>query len=615
MNGVRAGWWSRHADVVLAVLVVSIVGMMIVPLPTHLLDLLLSFNIAASVVLLLTAIYASDPLKIATFPTLLLVTTLFRLGLNVSSSRLILLQADAGEVIQSFGSFVVRGNLVVGVILFVILTVIQFVVIAKGAERVAEVGARFALDAMPGKQMAIDADLRAGTINHEEARRRRTALGRESQLYGAMDGAMKFVKGDVIAGIVITVVNIVGGLIVGIVQQGRSAADAAHVYSVLTIGDGLVTQIPALLVSTGAAFVVTRVASEDADGGHLGQEMGRQILAQPRAIGIAAGLLVVLALIPGMPTVPFLVLGAGAAFLARALSRKPASKVTAGVVPKKAADELTLGLPVVVVELAGDAEAFVADGVPEIRRAIYQELGVMVPGIRVRPGLERGWRLRLAEVPIAGGEGDVVSGVIAGLYGVAHELVGMQEVQALLDGLEKTHPALVREVMPRVCTLQLLTDVLRRLVEEKVSIRDLRAILGAVADWARAEKDPVLLTEYVRGSLKRQITHAATGGAGALEVYVVAPELEDAIRGAITRTQTGSFLALEPAVSKEILASVRTAIASRPDDAGPPVLLTAMDARRYLKKLVDVEHPRAVVLSFQELAPDVQVTPVGRISL
>ena len=294
-------------NVLLAALVVGIVAMMILPLPTLLLDVLITFNISIAVVLLLVSIYVSSPLRFAVFPSILLITTLYRLGLNVSSTRLILLQADAGDVIASFGGFVVGNNLVVGAVIFVILTLIQFIVIARGSERVAEVAARFTLDAMPGRQMAIDADLRTGALDQRQARQARSALQRESQLYGAMDGAMKFVKGDAIAGILITAINISGGLLIGTLQMNMTLADAARVYSLLTIGDGLVSQIPALLISTAAGVVVTRVASED-EQGQLGQDIGRQVLAHPRAIALAAGLMALLALLPGLPAVPFLLL-------------------------------------------------------------------------------------------------------------------------------------------------------------------------------------------------------------------------------------------------------------------------------------------------------------------
>ena len=338
------GLLSRYADLALAGLVVAIVGMMIVPLPTPLLDLLISVNIAAAVTLLLVAIYVSDALKIATFPTLLLLTTLFRLALEVSATRLILLRADAGEVIRAFGNFVVAGNLVVGAVIFLILTMIQFLVVSKGSERVAEVAARFTLDAMPGKQMSIDAELRAGHIDHNEARRRRAALARESQLFGSMDGAMKFVKGDAIAGIVVLAVNIVGGLVIGIVQRGMDAGTAAHTYTVLTIGEGLVAQIPALIISTSAGIIVTRVASEE-EGGQLGRDIGLQIMAQPKALAIAAGLLALLAIVPGLPTVPFLTLALILGAVAWKLLRTPAAPAEALAAGAGGAADVRAGAP------------------------------------------------------------------------------------------------------------------------------------------------------------------------------------------------------------------------------------------------------------------------------
>src|SRR5688572_11095060 len=300
----RVGW----ADAALAGFVITIVGLMVVPLPTWLLDLFLASNLAASVAVLLVALYVGDALKIAAFPTLLLITTLFRLALNVSSTRLILLQADAGEVIQAFGQFVVRGNYVVGAVIFLILTIIQFVVIAKGSERVAEVGARFTLDAMPGKQMAIDAELRSGSIDGNEARRRRRTLLRESQFYGAMDGAMKFVKGDVIASLIITIVNILGGLAIGVGQRDMEVVGALKRYGLLTIGDGLVTQIPALVMATAAGVLVTRVASEEAET-PLGAELASQIFGQPQALRVASFFVLGLAAIPGLPSLLFLVIG------------------------------------------------------------------------------------------------------------------------------------------------------------------------------------------------------------------------------------------------------------------------------------------------------------------
>src|SRR5580658_9877950 len=323
--GFRAGSSSRArlgtADAFLGLLVVSVVAMMIVPLPTWLLDVLIAANLSGAVAILLVVLYAPGTLSIATFPTVLLLTTLYRPGLNVASARLILLQANAGEVIRAFGTFVVRGNYVVGGVVFLILTIIQFVVIAKGSERVAEVGARFVLDAMPGKQMAIDAELRAGAIDGNEAKRRRRALSRESQFYGAMDGAMKFVKGDVIASLVITVINILGGLAIGVLEKGMPVAGALKRYGLLTIGDGMVSQIPALVLSTAAGVLVTRTASEEPDT-PLGQELARQLFGTPKALRAASVFVFALAMVPGLPAPPFLVIGVALLFAARARQQR-----------------------------------------------------------------------------------------------------------------------------------------------------------------------------------------------------------------------------------------------------------------------------------------------------
>jgi type III secretion protein V len=637
------GLLTHYADIALALVVVSIVGMMIVPLPTFLLDLLITVNIAAAVTLLLVSIYVSDALKIATFPTILLITTLFRLALEVSATRLILLRADAGEVIHAFGNFVVAGNLVVGAVIFLILTMIQFIVISKGSERVAEVAARFTLDAMPGKQMSIDAELRAGHIDQDEARRRRSTLSRESQLYGSMDGAMKFVKGDAIAGIVVLAVNIVGGLIIGIVQRGMDAAAAARTYTVLTIGEGLVAQIPALVISTAAGIIVTRVASED-EGAHLGRDIGLQILAQPKAIAIAAGLLVLLAIVPGLPALPFLVLAAILGAIAWRLLRAPASAparadalgdMTAAVEPARGAAAEGVWSPVltpIAVEVSAELGAvvgptFASEVLPRLRERLFAELGLPLPPVRLRPAMQ-GMRdgafvIRLNEVPL--GRGDVPRAawaaagdrlgdeVLSVLRRYGHELFGLEQMQGLLDSLEGTHPALVREVVPKLVSPVLLTDILRRLVEEGISLRHLPDILGALAEWAPHERDPVALTEHVRGALRRAITHKHTGDGGVLAAYLLDPMIEDAIRDAIQKTNNGSYLALEPQISRDIVAAVGRAIG--PDGDGRAVLLTGAEIRRYVRRLVETEHPGIAVLSFQELVPEAQIRPIARITV
>jgi len=649
------------ADVALAVLVVSVVAMMIVPLPTWLLDVLISTNLSMSVAILLVVLYVPDALAIATFPTLLLLTTLFRLGLNVSSSRLILLQANAGEVIRAFGTFVVRGNYVVGGVVFLILTIIQFVVIAKGGERVAEVGARFVLDAMPGKQMAIDAELRSGTIDGNEARRRRRALARESQFYGSMDGAMKFVKGDVIASLVITVVNILGGLAIGVGQKGLPAVLALKRYGLLTIGDGLVSQIPALVLSTAAGVLVTRTASEEPDT-PLGEELSRQLFGTPKAMRVASVFVLGLALVPGLPTAPFLLLATVLFFVARARARqltRDDQRAATEPVPQQTRRGPQF-VPMVIpwsVEVSEDL-APLLDDVPTddgerlgvrgralaLREILFAELGVPVPAPRVRAvaGLPpRHALVSLHEVPAklvavdgsaAGGTSrspddaslddaaaiDWIAAEAAELLrSRAADFLGMSETQRLLDELEQFAPAVVRNVVPKPVSLGLLADVLRRLVEERIGVRDLRAILEALSMVATTEKDPLNLAEFVRAQLRRVITFKLTRGSPQLGVHLLDPMIEDTVRRAITRTPNGAFLTLAPPAARDVVAAIRRAVgegrAQAPGEA--PILLTQPDIRRFVRKLIETDMPDVTVVSFAELLPEVSLRPLARANL
>lgn len=690
---------NRFSDVLLAGLIVSVVGMMIIPLPFFLLDLLLVLNISIALTLLLVAVYVPNALRLAAFPTILLVTTLFRLALNVSSTRLILLKAQAGEVIKSFGDFVVAGNFVVGAVIFLVLTLIQFLVIAKGSERVAEVAARFTLDAMPGKQMSIDADLRAGAFDIDEARRRRNELNRESQLFGAMDGAMKFVKGDAIAGIVITIINIVAGMIIGVWQRGMTGEEAVQVYSLLTIGDGLVSQIPALLISVTAGIVVTRVSSEEEDR-NLGEDIAGQILSEHKAFMIAAGFLLVLAIVPGLPVLPFLVLAVVVGLIAYNLKRgtehpiaeeeRPASAETEVVQEARKmeaqagrSDQMLQAVTPIVLEVSEDlvpfvddsetGAAFLAEYIPMMRDGLFYELGVRFPGVRVRgaPLGPASYVIMVNEVPVARGAvepdrvlanevpermrllgiearsaenpatsaeaswidasdrmlaesagvtcwdvpGYLVLHVSAVLRRNAPEFVGIQEVQEMLDQVEKFYPALVKETVPKAVSLFQLTDILRRLVEEGVSVRDLRTVLQTLAEWGPVETDGVQLTEQVRSSLRRAISHQAARGSDTLVVYLLDNQIEETVRSSIQHNASGSFLALEPEITQEILAAMRKDLSHRSPTAQRPVLLTAQDVRRFVRKLVELEFPEVDVLSFQELSPDLNVQPLGRIGL
>jgi type III secretion protein V len=682
--------FARYSDIALAVLVVVIVGMMIVPLPPFVLDLFVTLNLAAAVTLLLISIYVGEALRIATFPSLLLITTLFRLAIEVSATRLILLKTNAGQVIYAFGNFVVAGNLVVGVVVFLILTFIQFIVISKGSERVAEVGARFTLDAMPGKQMSIDAELRAGHIDHAEARRRRAVLTRESQFFGSMDGAMKFVKGDAIAGIVVLLTNIVGGLIIGMVQKGMTPAAAAKTYTLLTIGAGLVAQIPALVISTAAGIIVTRVSSEE-EGGHLGKDIGRQILAQPKALAISAALLCLLAIVPGLPTAPFLLLGGLlglVAYRSMKLDRLAALGTRtigsdAGTAELRIEDPQipTPLLVPIAVELSRELSQFLLppgrphrlshDLLPTARERFFSETGIPLPAIRVRPDAPEltggSYVLRLQEVPMARGEvvpdgglaldtrehlralgisagpaahpegrpaawipaGELESARLRGVPTLApeevivlhllqllrrhgYEFVGIQETQSLLDGLERTQPALVREVVPKVVSPALLTEILRRLAEESVSLRNLREILGALADRAPGQADPVALTEHVRAALRRPISFAHTGGSDVLGVYFLDSMVEETLRESIQPDANGSAaLALEPALASDIVKAVGRATAT----TSAPVIVTTADVRYHLRRLLATEYPAITVLSYQEIEPGVKLESLGRITV
>ncbi len=638
------------AEAVLAGIVIAVVGLMVVPLPTWLLDLLIASNLAGSVVILLVSLYVSEALKIASFPTLLLITTLIRLALNVSSTRLILLQADAGEVIRAFGTFVVRGNYVVGAVIFLILTIIQFIVIAKGSERVAEVGARFALDAMPGKQMAIDAELRSGAIDGTEARARRRSLVRESQFYGAMDGAMKFVKGDVIASLLITLVNILGGLAIGVGQKGLEPVAALKRYGLLTIGDGLVTQIPALVIATGAGVLVTRVASEEADT-PLGVELASQLFGQPQALRVASFFILLLALVPGLPPLPFLVIGVLLLVGSRARARTTALRST----KERALSEPTQRrggggavalrfVPVVTpwgLEVSSDLAAFEEDDVrggevrrPGLRSAItavreivFREYGVPLPPGRLLANEQLPSRhvvlsihevpARVFEIPSDVSDATIAEHVVAQalsvLPGRAVDFLGIAETQALLDELEQVAPATVRQVVPKPIPVTLLADVLRRLAEERVNIRDLRAILEALALVGNTERDPLNLAEFVRSQLRRPLTHALTQGARELSVVLLESQIEEAVRSAVSRTPAGSFLTLAPAAARDIVSAVRRAVPREHD--GPLVVLTQPDIRRFVRKLLELDLREARVVSYAELLPEVSIRPIGRATL
>jgi type III secretion protein V len=638
-----AGQRGLTADAALAAVVVGVVALMVVPLPTWLLDLLLAFNLAISVSILLVTMYVSDALKVAAFPTLLLITTLVRLALNVSSTRLILLQADAGKVIEAFGKFVVSGNYVVGAVVFLILALIQFIVVAKGSERVAEVGARFALDAMPGKQMAIDAELRSGSIDAAEAQLKRRTLNRESQFYGAMDGAMKFVKGDVIASFIIALINIGAGLAIGVGQRGMAFGDAVRRYTLLTIGDGLVSQIPSLIIATSAGILVTRVASEDGETA-LGEELWSQILAMPKALRVSSVFVLGLAAVPGLPALPFLVIGLlllAASWPARerpdrewAQTRRRLGMQQPSRLPSPwsltSSPALDLRLRRISGRRSDDVEAGLEDATEQARERLFRELGVILPACRIttKSSLPQSSALlSIREVPaktlsvpdsLEGSVatrflGDALSDV---LIARAHDFMGLQEAQLLIDELSKVAPASVQQVVPKMVSLATLSEILRRLVEEGVSVRDLASILEALAQVAHVEKDALVLTEHVRSWLRRAITYEVTRGSGSLEPLTLDESIEEVIRGAISQTAAGSFLTLSPAAGRDIVASLKQALSTCPEALQErPVLLTQPDVRRFVRKLIESELPRARVVTFSELLPETNIRAAGTATL
>jgi type III secretion protein V len=688
---------KRYGDIYLAAIIVSVVGLMIVPVPPFLLDTLIAVNLGISAVLLFMSLYMKNALAFSTFPSVLLVTTLFRLALNITTTRMILVDAYAGEIIYTFGNFVVGGNFIVGVVIFLILLLVQFIVITKGAERVAEVAARFTLDAMPGKQMSIDADLRAGNITVKDAQSRRSVIERESQLFGAMDGAMKFVKGDAIASLIMTAINIVAGILIGVSQKGMEIDKAVTTYSILTIGDGLVSQIPALLISICAAMIITRAGSEEGLG--LGGDVVEQIFAAPKAILIGGVVIFAMALIPGFPKIQFFTLAIITLALGYALKRAAdktkgrrrterlhaggEGAAKSGQAPpseeeeEDSSTEFSITVPIMLEVDAAVQEHVTADRLNselvQVRKALYLDLGVPFPGIYLRfnQNLHSGkYQILLQEVPMSDGvirpgflyvreteenlslfsipcepvdkpsdrrpaywvplefQAKLVEAGIAFmeppkllsfhislvLRRYASDFMGLQETKGLLTRMEGEFGELVREVQ-RVIPPQRIAEVLQRLVQEDISVRNLRLIFQALIEWAPKEKDTLILSEYVRIALRRYISYKFSGGQNILVVYLLDPQTEETIRKAIRQTSGGSFLALDPATSKKLVDEIKAKAGGSGPRERTPVLLTSMDIRRFLRKLVELELPDLPVLSHQELTEEINIQPLGRIGL
>ncbi|MFO1476594.1 MAG: flagellar biosynthesis protein FlhA [Verrucomicrobiota bacterium] len=687
----------RYGDLWLVVALFGTILLLILPVAPVFLDLLLSLSIALSLLTLLVILYLRKPAEFTGFPTLLLFITLYRLALNVASTRLILLDGYAGHIIQAFGSFVVRGNYVVGLVVFLILVLINFIVITKGAGRIAEVAARFTLDALPGKQMAIDAELNAGLINETEARNRRRSLEEEADFYGAMDGASKFVRGDAIAAILITLINIIGGFAIGVLQKNMTMAESLQRFTLLSIGDGLVSQIPALITSTAAGVLITRATSKN----NLGNELGRQLLFYPRALTILSGMMGVMALVPGLPTLPFLTLAVVMGMLSYTLHRHggipelglagPGAPAPAGSAAAPGAKPGAPGAPAAAVESRG-AEPLenlltldtlqielgyglvsladthkggdLLERVTGVRRNFAQEMGMLVPPIRLRDNLQLGtneYRFLLKGNPIAQGQlvpnqwlamnatnsKVVLKGIptvepvfqlpatwvteverktaeAAGFTVVdcasvlvthlaesvrrhCHEILTRQDVQALIDHLKQTHPAVVNELIPAQLTVGQVQRILQNLLSEGVSIRNLAGILEKVSDYAPLTKNPDELSEYARRALGPQLARPFQTDAGHLRAITMDPRLEQMLAQGLRQSPTEVALVIEPKLAKHVMDSLSRFVQQMLSSGQPPVLLCAPQLRLAFRRFFESTFTELAVLSYSEIPAKVQV--------
>ncbi|MFQ3786222.1 type III secretion system export apparatus subunit SctV [Halomonas sp. A29] len=697
---------AQRSDVVIALFIVLAVVMMIIPLPTALVDALIGINIGLSLLILIVAFYISHPVEYSSLPPIILLATLFRLALSITTTRLILLEGDAGQIVSAFGNFVIAGEVMIGLVVFLIITVAQFLVITKGAERVAEVAARFILDAMPGKQMSIDNDLRNGDIEQGEARSRRQRLEQESQLYGAMDGAMKFVKGDAIAGLVILCVNLIGGLSIGMVKRGMSFGEAVNTYSLLTVGDGLVAQIPALLIAVGAGTVVTRVSSNSGHSGDLGSEIVGQLGRSARALGLTAVILFFAAFVPGFASGVFLTLAAGLGFAAFIMRRRelrlvaqadaggelaPAGAMPAGAAPAGAeaappaeptsgadtAPQLDGSNRVVLCLSASLADALSLDALrwelDDARRRAGASLGIEMPGVGLRTDatLEaHHFSIELDEVPIMKGEfpaervlldDDPMHLELLEIEAVEHpsplgrqsghwvsaqeverldeagigyrradqvlclclertlaryagEFVGIQETRTLLSRMEQDYAELVGEAV-RVVSLQKISDILRRLVDEGIPLRALRTILEAVVTWGPQEANVPRLTERIRAALSRQICHRFARADRVLPAWVVTRQLEEAIRATLRSADGAARSGSVPAsLSRSLNLWFQQRLEALDSDVSP-VLVVSADVRPVLQQWAKRHELDLPVIAWSEVAPEFSLQSLAQVRL
>jgi flagellar biosynthesis protein FlhA len=676
--------WS--SDLALPIGIVAIVLMMVLPLPAMLIDFMLALSLAMAIGVFLIGLFMEKPLEFSAFPAVILVATLLRLSVNVATTRLILLHGSeghgaAGQVIETFGRLVVGGNVVVGLVVFLILVVINFVVITKGSGRVAEVAARFALDGMPGKQMAIDADLNAGIINSEEARDRRRNLEREADFFGAMDGASKFVKGDAIAGLLITAINLVGGLLIGL-AAGLDLADAAETFSILSVGDALVAQMPALLISTAAGVVVTRSATGEQQ---LGRALKFQLFGSRRAVTLTAGAMTVMALVPGMPALPFLALAGVLAYAAKKSKEREQIQI-ADIAEQKAKppeerDAVESSLPLDVMSLEVGYELIRAvdpsmggtlvERITALRKQLAMELGIVIPPVHIRDNLqlEPGrYRFLLLGTEIAHGVAkagkllamdptgsapkiagestkdptfgtparwiatrdrelaealgytvvDHATIIATHLAEVARrhadQILGRVELQALFDVFSKTTPKLVDDLVPNLLSFGEVLKVMRNLLRESVSIRDLRTLLEGLLESAPTTRDPEQLTELVRQKMSRQITASYKGPDGSLSTLILDPSVEAMFRRSLSEIAAGTGGALDPEKAKELGDKLEAAVSRMQSMGLMPCLITSPELRRYIRAFAERRCPQLGVLSFREMDPSVSIRPIESIA-
>ncbi|TCP34356.1 flagellar biosynthesis protein FlhA [Sphingomonas sp. BK235] len=627
---------ARFSDLGLVAVLVTIVALLFLPLPIVVVDMLVAINITLGVTLLLTTLYIRAPLDFSAFPAILLVSTLFRLALSITTTRLILSEGHGGHIIQTFGQLMAAGNVVVGLVMFLIITVVQFIVIAKGAERVAEVAARFSLDSMPGKQLSIDSDLRSGLIDKDEARRRRRVLELESKLHGSLDGAMKFVKGDAIASIVIVVVNLIGGLAIGVLQQGMEVGAATHQYSILTIGEGLVAQIPALLGAMAAGLMVTRSIDEERDS-NLGQAIQRQLTAQPRVLLVVGAIALAFALIPGFPTVTFVLLGlalmlAGASLhprlrphvlrhagpLRRVAARGREAPRAATLAAEPAPPRPILPL---LLQLSGPRPSQVEEeALAAALRAMLDRLqhrsGVPLPRLAIHfvaPERARAWQLLAYELPVGAGAWDTSEAAVAAIAALMRRqlprFLGVQEAVTLLNRVGEDYPEVVKEAV-RALPAPRIAEVLRRLAAEEVSLRNMRDVLEGLTDAAAQERDVPRIADLTRVAVRRYLFEQAALD-GTVRALVVAPELETAVRDSVRLVDGVERAALPPEVARQLI----DAIAAAARDTGATALVTAFEVRRAMRQLIEEALFDLPVMAFNELSATTSITVVGQVGM